>query len=111
MTWKEMNGKQRHTATVATARIPRVVHSQRLTRCSTTSATPCLMVMIFPIHLVQKKTVAALPYARMMVMAGLLSTNALRVMNLLMIMPKGARNMPAIPVIMIAVNLGRRMIR
>ena len=38
-------------------------------------------------------------------------TNALSVAALLMIMPKGARYIPAIPVIMTALSLGMRMIR
>ena len=58
----------------------------------------------FPIHLVQKNKVGALPYATRMARMGWALRNATKQAHLLINIPKGATNIPIIPIMIMTAN-------
>ena len=64
-----------------------------------------------PIHFTQKNRVAELPNTMKTDSSGAASTTALRTAHLLINMPKGARNMPAMPMSIMTATRGMRRIR
>jgi hypothetical protein len=64
-----------------------------------------------PIHLAQKNSVAELPKTMKIDSSGEASTTAFSTAHLLMSIPKGARNMPAMPTSIMTATCGILMIR